>query len=746
MGISVEQWRVCIGLFGSKRCRRQGLLVRKSSLGTLLFALLSALVISMLLVIGNVEMNPGPFACKLCSAVPETISSSLLHQQYHSKCKNFSFHCPSPNCNITSKSFGTIRSHVSVFHNRTKHRSVPPSAAESPPDHSFQCEVASCNFTAPILWELVQHLYIHFNEGVQVPLCPLASVCEFKHPFNKKSTFQSHLGQYQKDWNPLGRRKGRKSNEVNEPLASTSGNIFNPMEQSGIEDLNSDSPNVGTNVFAHQEELEDSSFLDDDLVTEYIAKFYLQLYGAYFLPYDMIQEISNSLQFLSEVMHARTKRTLTTELKRLNVSDEEINLICYKVMQSDLLYATHHKNVPGASLTSDYLRKTYFQRNLGYNPPIEVSLDNNNLKSDKKYQYVPIKQTLETVVQDPTVEKQIEKSFAQHQSSSNQVLKNYTDGTLFKSEQHPTKEIHLILYQDGYNPVMNVLGSAKNKYKALAMYFTIGNLEPTSRSKIASKHLVMLIRESVMKVVGPKKCFERVIEDLKKLESYGITFKGEVIKVVVELFLGDNLGQHFIGGFIGSFSSTYFCRFCVIKRKDFKANPANTNPLLTREKFNQCALKAHLTGSIVQGIKEMSPFNTLQYFHSSSSLAPCLAHDLFEGVVSWDLSAIISLLVKDKWFSYDLINRMIKHLHCKGIDLPNKPAFIRSKGDKLGGHAVQNWTLLRLLPFILGKKIKNTNHEAWKLYLQLKELCEIFCQPEFTVNDAAYLKDVLLQV
>lgn len=118
--------------------------------------------------------------------------------------------------------------------------------------------------------------------------------------------------------------------------------------------------------------------------------------------------------------------------------------------------------------------------------------------------------------------------------------------------------------------------------------------------------------------------------------------------------------------------------------------------------------------------------------------------------MSWDLTGIIRCFVRKKWFTYKLLNTRIKQFKCKGIDQPNKPAFVKwqGKGKKeskvLGGHAVQNWSLLRLLPFLIGDKIKDFNDPAWKLYLQLKELCENFCGQSFLKTNVPYIKDVLL--
>ncbi|KAK3911131.1 Glutamate 5-kinase [Frankliniella fusca] len=60
----------------------------------LMATLAAASVICTLLAIGNIEANPGPFPCKICPIVPETIASSIRHQHYHSmdKISNITVH------------------------------------------------------------------------------------------------------------------------------------------------------------------------------------------------------------------------------------------------------------------------------------------------------------------------------------------------------------------------------------------------------------------------------------------------------------------------------------------------------------------------------------------------------------------------------------------------------------------------------------------------------------------------------
>lgn len=51
----------------------------------------------------------------------------------------------------------------------------------------------------------------------------------------------------------------------------------------------------------------------------------------------------------------------------------------------------------------------------------------------------------------------------------------------------------------------------------------------------------------------------------------------------------------------------------------------------------------------VRGIKVNSIFNTLESFHvTQPGLPPCLGHDLFEGVLSYDLALYLKNIIKKK--------------------------------------------------------------------------------------------------
>jgi len=645
---------------------------------SLLMTLVDEEVITTLLVIGGVERNPGPFPCNLCRVVPETIASSIRHQHSHAKNRSFIYFCPVSNCGVRSASYAGMAFHVSQMHRVERH--IDPEATLQLFCNIF-VDSNVCEFSSTSLVLLVHHLYTHLEAGIEI-VCPIV---ECQNQFKKKTALQVHLSLYHKNWRAEGCPKKSLQESARHPV----GNLLQFEESLGTVVSEENVP-----MDLSDRNGGDDLVMDDQIVLDAIRKFYLNLYGEKLLPESTIQTISESLSFLTQVTHACMKLVLQRELGSLNISEEKVNQISDNVLQADRLYTSHHKSSMGPYLTSHYFRVKYFTERFHYLPPEEIDLDPENPDCQRRLQFVSVKKTLSILFKDPSIAKEIQESFQHHQEDENKIS-DYVDGTLYKSENHPKKEIHLHLYQDSFNPEINVLGSAKNKCKVLAMYFTLGNLRPFLRSKIDSKFLMMLIRESVFNEVGTEECLERAMSELKSLETEGIDFLGENVKVVVEFMLGDNLGQHLIGGFIQSFSTKYMCRFCDTTKTRFLNDPASTKPQRTVEDYDRCVMRAQLTGEICKGVKTSCVLNGLQYFHATSHLPPCLAHDMFEGVVSWDMSGIIANFVGKGWFSYKLLNRRIRNFKLNGIDKRNAPASVNSSGKKLGGHAVQNWTLVR---------------------------------------------------
>lgn len=212
----------------------------------------------------------------------------------------------------------------------------------------------------------------------------------------------------------------------------------------------------------------------------------------------------------------------------------------------------------------------------------------------------------------------------------------------------PGISLKLILYQDAFE-VVNPLGSAKKKHKIVGVYFTLANFEPFYQSSVDHLQLLFLCTEQDFKYFGQEKLFSRMLSDIKELEHNGlVTSSGHIVRAMVFCIIGDNLGSHCIGGYTENFStSSHCCRFCLVPRKEI-GNVTVRFPVRTVKNY-KVQLLQDSEETVVNGVKFDSFFNRLQYFHvCQPGLPPCIGHDLFEGVVTYDLSIYLQYFVKVK--------------------------------------------------------------------------------------------------
>lgn len=119
---------------------------------------------------------------------------------------------------------------------------------------------------------------------------------------------------------------------------------------------------------------------------------------------------------------------------------------------------------------------------------------------------------------------------------------------------------------------------------------------------------------------------------------------------------------------------------------------------------------------------------------------------MFEGVVACDLAIYIKYFVKvKKFFTYSQLNRRIKQFSYHGSDATSTPSEVAEKRDKIGGKATENWSLLRLLPILIGEKITDTDDPIWQLKIQLKELVELICAPKISHSQVALLSVLIVE-
>ncbi|KAK3913080.1 Lipoprotein signal peptidase [Frankliniella fusca] len=390
------------------------------------------------------------------------------------------------------------------------------------------------------------------------------------------------------------------------------------------------------------------------------------------------------------------------------------------------------------------------------------------------------------MLRDPVVKKNVLESFnLPHREQPPNILCDITDGSAYikhRQSHHGGKCLYINLFQDGCDN--NAFGPTVGKYKPNNFYFSLGNLGPEFRTKLETIHLAYIILEKHIKntegeelrdVDKLKEVLKPLLDELEDLKTNGIVIDGERIPVCLLFSQDDNLGQHLIEEFVCSFISQYCCRFCETSLTEFRENPTIIKARRTPEKYDESVRvaknswiefrtkcldnvsKRHermlervqapgtktrvkrllakstldkLRGIHHKGIKyRPSPFNSpqLQFHCCSPPMAPCISHDLWEGIAKNMLPPILSSLVNKGWFDLETLNRRIESFQYEGSDKTDARTRLKNL-ISLGGNASENWNLFRLLPLIIGDLIENKQDEMRCLFRSL------FLLPKFQLS------------
>ena len=147
--------------------------------------------------------------------------------------------------------------------------------------------------------------------------------------------------------------------------------------------------------------------------------------------------------------------------------------------------------------------------------------------------------------------------------------------------------------------------------------------------------------------------------------------------------------------------------------------------------------------AVPYGIKDSSPLNALNYFHVADGLPPDFCHDLLEGFAVDIISNVTIALIKDGFFDLDDFNDIILNFEYSGNDKNNKPQIVKKKplnSLRVKQTACEMWTLLRLLPLMMGHLIPRGN-TVWSIYIKLLQIVELLCADEFSNSDLLLLQN-----
>ena len=452
----------------------------------------------------------------------------------------------------------------------------------------------------------------------------------------------------------------------------------------------------------------------------------------------IVSEVFNSYQQGVEV----TKNKIANLMRGDGMTADEIKKILDRMDIKDPF------SVARSEIENEVNRKKFITNEFAYAAPISVRLNTDDMREKPEtLQYIPIKETLKILLEDETFLSQKNSDPYFHEDD---VVKDCRDGLNFRQneffKQNPTA-VPLLLFQDELE-VANPLGSGKTKHKIQCTYFTTLEIVPALRSKVKSIQLCSLVLSRHWKKHGNSKCNRNLLEDLKVLETDGLEVNKpvkKVLKVGLAMIVGDNLGQHMLSEMNCCFSSGYICRVCNATYSDVCRNHLLYSNIeddyktdfLTKEKYDACADLALENGSSsaeTLGIKSHCVFNELRSFHCVDQTPPCLGHDYYEGVFSYDVQHYLDFLInKEKLISIEDFNKKIKNVKLSARDAKNRPKNFKKGAKKYEGNAGSLRVLSRILTLILSPILEKSVTE--KFLIKLHEVGEIITAPVLSVFD-----------
>ncbi|XP_052128164.1 uncharacterized protein LOC127750481 isoform X2 [Frankliniella occidentalis] len=183
-----------------------------------------------------------------------------------------------------------------------------------------------------------------------------------------------------------------------------------------------------------------------------IAKFYLALEAKHLVPTVSVQRVCSGVANLSSLSHEAIAQTLRSKLSGV-LPGEEIDANIYQVQVNDPVYNTHHNNIPGPDLATDYKRKLFYKINYQLQEAKEYRIGIDSTRDDLKIAYVHMRRTIELMLEDPSIQEQVDASLIQKVTYSTRfpgsVIKSYKDGSAYKKKAAATgrtKTIDIIFY------------------------------------------------------------------------------------------------------------------------------------------------------------------------------------------------------------------------------------------------------------------------------------------------------------
>lgn len=365
------------------------------------------------------------------------------------------------------------------------------------------------------------------------------------------------------------------------------------------------------------------------------------------------------------------------------------------------------------------------------------------------FQYVPMIKTLESIFNND----EFSQSFfdfnrnRKHVCVDN-VYEDFCCGSIYRENNvfTPTT-IQLQLGIDEFEPC-SALKTKSGLHKMCGIYLEIRNIDPKMKSKLGNIYLVALVKSQDLKSGDFEKVVNKIVSDLKILETIGITLKSGVnLKGVLVDISADNLGANGIFGFVECFVATYFCRICELSSAECKTTVEEVADKLRRKStynliVDQLNDDEKADYKETKGIKKRCLFNNLQNFHILNNCTVDVMHDLNEGVIPFFVKFLFERIIQKKIASANELQALCRDHNYGWFWRKYKPSAIKFERSNLNQNAMQSYCLILNLPFIL-IEFRPKLQPEWRAMECLLQALQIIYSTRIRQSDIDRLRSLL---
>ena len=278
------------------------------------------------------------------------------------------------------------------------------------------------------------------------------------------------------------------------------------------------------------------------------ADFLNRLTHLKYIPQRSVTEIANEYRSNYEkAQHVREKKLRQSLLQVPGITEKQIDTIIEESIGGDDYMKAQNE------LNTEYKRKKFVMQNFKYVAPVEICLNENEMKQGalkEVLHYIPVKESLKTLLEDRSLNQVFEQEREKSRKDDG-VLRDFGDGSVFRESEFFKNNPGAYaghFYSDAVE-LSNPLGAAKGRHKICQVFYTISQIPKNQRSQIDRIQLCLVVKENLVKKYGYKVIFKDLLQDLKDLEI-GITVNKPTERLVqmgLLAYSADNLEAHALG-------------------------------------------------------------------------------------------------------------------------------------------------------------------------------------------------------